>query len=287
MLASVKNILLEAKSNGYAVGAFNVFNMEEAQSVVRAALKMHTPVILQVTEKTLRYGGDKVIYDVVKAVIEHESASVPIGFHLDHGSGLDVVARAIDVGLNSVMIDASHLSLQENIAISKRVAELAHAKDVSVQAEIGEVPYLGETDQNPNWEKLMTNPLEARWLVEEAKVDSLAISIGNAHGFFRERSEPDWGRLEEIHKLIPETPLVLHGASDWVNHKVAEAIKRGIVCFNVDTDLRIAFNTVLCQFTHEKCDIIDPRKVLAEAREAVQKVVEKKIDLFRNTNIKE
>lgn len=287
MLASVKNILLEAKSNGYAVGAFNVFNMEEAQSVVRAALKKHTPVILQVTEKTLRYGGDKVIYDVVKAVIEHESASVPIGFHLDHGSGLDVVARAIEVGLNSVMIDASHLSLQENIAISKRVAELAHAKEVSVQAEIGEVPYLGETDQNPNWENLMTNPLEARWLVEEAKVDSLAISIGNAHGFFRERSEPDWGRLEEIHKLIPETPLVLHGASDWVNHKVAEAIKRGVVCFNVDTDLRIAFNTVLCQFTHEKCDIIDPRKVLAEAREAVQKVVEKKIDLFRNTNIKE
>jgi ketose-bisphosphate aldolase len=286
MLASVKNILLEAKSNGYAVGAFNVFNMEEAQAVVRAALKKHTPVILQVTEKSLKYGGDRVIYDVVKAVIEHESASVPIGFHLDHGGGLDVVTRAIEVGLNSVMIDASHLSLQENIAITKRIVELAHRKDVSVQAEIGEVPYLGETDQNPNWDQIMTNPLDAKWLVEETKVDSLAISIGNAHGFFRERSEPDWARLEEIHKLIPETPLVLHGASDWVNSKVSEAVERGIVCFNVDTDLRIAFNTVLCQFTHDKCDMIDPRKVMAEAREAVQKVVERKIDLFRNANNK-
>jgi fructose-bisphosphate aldolase, class II len=286
MLASVKNILLEAKSNGYAVGAFNVFNMEEAQAVVRAALKKHTPVILQVTEKSLKYGGDKVIYDVVRAVIEHESASIPIGFHLDHGSSLDVVTRAIEVGLNSVMIDASHLSLQENIAITRRVVELSHPKGVSVQAEIGKVPYLGETDQNPNWDQIMTNPLDAKWLVEETKLDSLAISIGNAHGFFRERAEPDWKRLEEIRKIIPDTPLVLHGASDWVNHKVIEAVKRGIVCFNVDTDLRIAFNTVLCQFTHDKCDIIDPRKVMAEAREAVQKVVERKIDLFRNANIK-
>lgn len=287
MLASAKDILLEAKSNGYAVGAFNVFNMEEAQAVVRAALKKHTPVILQVSQKTLEYGGDRVIFDVARAVIEHESASIPIGFHLDHGGGLDIITRAIEVGLNSVMIDAANLSLQENMAITKRVVEFAHSKKVTVQTEIGVVPYLGETDQNPNWDKIMTNPLEAKWMVDETKVDSLAVSIGNAHGFFREKSDPDWGRLEEIHKLIPETPLVLHGASDWMKDKVSEAVKRGIVCFNVDTDLRIAFNTVLCQFTHDKCDIIDPRKVMAQAREAVQKVVERKIDLFRNTNIKQ
>lgn len=282
MLAKVKNILEEAKANGYAVGAFNVFNMEGAQAVVRAAVKKHTPVILQVTEKTLDYGGDGIIFDVVKAVIERESAAIPVGFHLDHGRGFESVIRAIDVGLDSVMIDASAYSLRKNISITKRVVDYAHERNVFVQAEIGIVPYLGETDPSPDWEKIMTNPLDAKWLVEETKVDTLAISVGNAHGFFRERPEPDWARLEEINKLIPGTPLVLHGASDWVNHKVIEAVKRGIVCFNVDTDLRVVFNTVLCQFTHDKCSIIDPRVVMAEARAAVQKVVENKIDLFRN-----
>lgn len=282
MLASVKNILEEARNNGYAVGAFNVFNMEEAQAVVRAAVAKHTPVILQITEKTLNYGGDGIIYDVVKAVIDRESASIPIGFHLDHGHSIDSIMRAVEVGLNSVMIDASKLGLKENISITKRVVDYAHLKNVSVQAELGTVPYLGETDQNPNWEELMTNPLDAKWLVEETGIDALAVSIGNAHGFFREKADPDWARLEEIHKVIPDTFLIIHGGSDWVNHKVQEAVKRGVVCFNVDTDLRVAFNTALCQFTHDKCNIIDPRVVMAEAREAVQRVVEKKIEIFRN-----
>jgi len=283
MLASVKNILEEAKANGYAVGAFNVFNMEEAQAVVRAAVKKHTPVIVQITEKTMNYAGEGVIYDVVKTVIEKESASIPIGFHLDHGHSFDVVMRAIEAGMNSVMIDASDHSLRENMTITKRVVDFAHGKDVAVQAELGKVPYLGGMDPNPDCDKIMTNPLDSKWLVEETGVDALAVAIGNAHDFFRERAEPDWARLAEISKLLPNTPLVLHGASDWVNHKVTEAVKRGVVCFNVDTDLRVAFNTVLCQFSHDKCDIIDPRKVMAEAREAVQAVVEKKIDLFRNS----
>lgn len=282
MLASVKNILQEAKNNGYAVGAFNVFNMEEAQAVVRAAVAKHSPAIIQITEKTMNYAGDGIIHDVVKAVIDRESASIPVGFHLDHGHSFDVVTRAIDAGLNSVMIDASEHPLQDNIAVTRRVVEYAHGKDVSVQAELGIVPHLGSMEQNPDWDKIMTNPLEAQWLVNETGVDALAVAIGNAHDFFRERPEPDWERLESIHKLVPETSLIIHGGSDWVNHKVVEAVKRGVVCFNVDTDLRVAFNTVLCQFTHERCNIIDPRVVMAEAREAVQKVVEKKIEMFRN-----
>lgn len=282
MLASVKDILQEAKNNGYAVGAFNVFNMEEAQAVVRACVKKQTPVIIQITEKTMNYSGDGLIYDVVKAVIDHESATIPIGFHLDHGYSYDTVVRAIEMGLNSVMIDASRSNLQENIAITKRVVEYAHPKGVSVQAELGTAPRLGEMNADPDWDKLMTNPLDSQWLVNETKIDALAVAIGNAHDFFRERPEPDWERLDAIRKLIPDTPLIMHGASDWNDHKVKEAVKRGVVCFNIDTDLRIAFNTVLCQFTHDKCTIIDPRMVMAEAREAVQKVVEKKIEMFRN-----
>jgi ketose-bisphosphate aldolase len=244
---------------------------------------MKTPVIVQFTEKTLDYAGDSVIVEVIKAIIEKESGSIPIGLHLDHGRSLDTVVRAIELGIGSVMIDAAGATLQDNIAITKRVVEYAHPKKVSVQAEIGIVPKIGEYDQNNmDWDKLMTDPLEAKWLVEETGVDALAIAIGNAHGFFRERSEPDWKRLDTIRKLIPNTPLVVHGASDWVNHKVEEAVKRGIACFNIDTDLKIAFNTVLCQFTKDRCDIIDPRTVLAQARDSVQKVVEKKIELFRN-----
>src|SRR4030042_1761283 len=167
MLAKVKNILDEAKANGYAVGAFNVFNMEEAQAVVRAAVRMESPVIIQITEKTMNYAGDGIIFDVVKAVIESESATIPVGFHLDHGYSFDTVVRAIETGIDSVMIDASHESLKENIAIAKRVVEFAHAKGVSVQAELGKAPRLGEMSTEPDWEKIMTNPLEAQWLVNE------------------------------------------------------------------------------------------------------------------------
>jgi ketose-bisphosphate aldolase len=184
MLASVKNILQEARSNGYAVGAFNVFNMEEAQAVVRAAVEKHTPCIIQVTEKTMNYAGDGLIFDIVKSVVDHESATIPIGFHLDHGYSFDAVVRAVEMGLDSVMIDASRSSLQENIATTKRVVEYAHAKGVSVQAELGTAPRLGEMSNEPDWDKLMTNPLEAQWFVNETGVDALAVAIGNAHDFF-------------------------------------------------------------------------------------------------------
>jgi fructose-bisphosphate aldolase, class II len=282
MLASVKNILEEAKNNGYAVGAFNTSNMEITQAIIRAAIKKNTPIIIQATAKTLDYAGDKVIIEMIRAIIEQESASIPIGFHLDHGRNFDTCVRAIELGMRSVMIDASRYDLRENISMTKRVVEYAHPKDAIVQAELGKVAYLAEMDPNPDWEKLMTNPLEAKWLMEETGADALAVSIGNAHGFARERPEPDWERLEAIHKLIPEIPLILHGASDWVNHKVKEAVKRGIVCFNIDTDIKIAFNRVVCKLTSDRCSFVDPRELLGEAREAVQRVVEEKIDLFRN-----
>ncbi len=282
MLASVKDILKKAKDNRYAVGAFNVFNMEETQAVVRAAVKKKFPVIIQISEKTIEYGGDGMVAEVVKLVIDKESGDIPIGFHLDHGHSFDSIVQAIEFGVQSVMIDASRHELNENIAITKRVVDFAHSKNVPVQAEIGKVVYLAEMESDPDWDKLMTDPEEAKKMVEATGVDALAVCIGNAHGFAREKEVPDWERLSKINEAVPDTPLILHGASDWVNHKVAEAVKRGIVCFNVDTDLRLAFNKALCQFTDDKCSIIDPRAVMAEAREAVQRVVEKKIEMFRN-----
>lgn len=282
MLASVKDILQEAKNNGYAVGAFNTSNMEVTQAIIRAAIKKNTPIIIQATAKTLDYAGDKVIIQLINAIIEQESASIPIGFHLDHGRNFDTCVRAIEMGMKSVMIDASHYDLRENMAMTKRVVDYAHPKGVVVQAELGKVAYLSEMESNPDWDKIMTNPLEAKWLIEETGADALAVSIGNAHGFARERPEPDWGRLEEIRKLLPDTFLILHGASDWVNHKVEKAVKGGIVCFNIDTDIKIAFNSVVCKLTSDRCSFVDPRELLGEARDAVQKVVEEKIEMFRN-----
>jgi fructose-bisphosphate aldolase, class II len=282
MLASVKNILKEAQNNGYAVGAFNTSNMEITQAIIRAAIKKNSPIIIQATAKTLDYAGDKVIIEMIRAIIEQESATIPIGFHLDHGRDFDTCVRAIELGMQSVMIDASHFELRENIAMTKRVVEYAHPKDVAVQAELGKVAYLSEMEANPDWDKLMTNPLEAKWLIDETGADALAVSIGNAHGFAREKEVPDWDRLAEIHKLIPEKPLILHGASDWGREKIREAVKRGVACCNIDTDLKIAFNRVLCKLTSDRCSFVDPRELLGDAREAVQLVVEEKIEMFRN-----
>jgi len=282
MLASVKDILQEAKNKGYAIGAFNTSNMEVTQAIIRAAIKKNSPIIIQATAKTLDYAGDKVIIQMINAIIEQESASIPIGFHLDHGRDFDTCVRAVELGMKSVMIDASRNELRENMTITKRVVEYAHPKGVMVQAELGKVAYLAEMESNPDWDKLMTDPLEAKWLIEETGADALAVSIGNAHGFAREKEVPDWDRLEEIHKLIPDTPLILHGASDWGREKIREAVKRGVVCCNIDTDLKIAFNTVVCQLTKDRCGFTDPRDLLGQARDAVQKVVEEKIEMFRN-----
>lgn len=282
MLASVKNILEEARNNKYAVGAFNTSNMEITQAIIRGAIKKNSPIIIQATARTLDYAGDKVIIEMIKAIIDQESAAIPIGFHLDHGRDFDTCVRAIELGMKSVMIDASHFEFRENIAMTKRVVEYAHPKDVAVQAELGKVAYLAEMESNPDWEKIMTNPLEAKWLIDETGADALAVSIGNTHGFAREKDVPDWDRLAEINKLIPQTPLILHGASDWGKEKIREAVKRGVACCNIDTDLKIAFNRVVCKLTSDRCSFVDPRELLGEAREAVQRVVEEKIEMFRN-----
>jgi fructose/tagatose bisphosphate aldolase len=153
---------------------------------------------------------------------------------------------------------------------------------VTVQAELGRVPYVGRDGQTTNWEDVMTDPEEAKRLIEETGADVLAVGIGNAHGFFKEREVPDWKRLEKIRKLIPNVPLVMHGASDWDKNKVKEAVTRGIACFNVDTDLRLAFINATCSHIFPKCDLTDPRKALTLAREAVKDKVVEKIEMFKN-----
>jgi fructose-bisphosphate aldolase class II len=276
------DILKKANDKGQAVGAFNTFDMEFTQGIVGAVKQVNGSCVIQVTPSSIKYAGAQTIGSVVQAIIDNESGDIPIGFHLDHGKTFEDVVIGIEMGMDSVMIDASAESLEKNIDITKRVVEYAHERGVTVQAELGRVPYVGRDGQTTNWEDVMTDPEEAKRLIEETGADVLAVGIGNAHGFFKEREVPDWKRLEKIRKLIPNVPLVMHGASDWDKNKVKEAVTRGIACFNVDTDLRLAFINATCSHIFPKCDLTDPRKALTLAREAVKDKVVEKIEMFKN-----
>ena len=279
MRGKTVEILQNATKKGYAVGAFNTSIMEITQGIVRAAKELKKPCIIQVTPSTIKYVGAEVLGKGIQAVIDSESGEAEIGFHLDHGKTFDDVVTAIDMGMDSVMIDASAKEFKKNISITKKVVEYAHAKNVTVQAELGKVPYVGKNGQTIDWNSVMTNPVEAKQLVEKTNVDALAVGIGNAHGFFKERETPDWKRLEEIKELLPDISLIMHGASDWDRNKVKNAVTRGVSCFNVDTDIRIAFINAICK---QMCDFTDPRKALGIAREAVQNKVTEKIEMFQH-----
>jgi ketose-bisphosphate aldolase len=281
MITGVKEILTKAKEEGYAVGAFNIINMETAQAVIIGAKEMRSPVIVQLTEKTLDYAGGRNIFHIIKNIADFYAPEVPVAIHLDHGKSFEVVQRAVEIGFTSVMYDGSEKIYADNLAMTKKVAEFCHDKNVFVQAELGSVPHLGEIIMNDlEWEKYMTDPGQAEEFVRETGIDSLAVAIGNAHGFIKERSEPDYARLSMIHKSI-NLPIVLHGASDWDNSRVAEVVKNGVTCFNIDTALRISFlNVLVNSLKNQGGASIDMRALFGKSRDAVKEVVKDKIKLF-------
>lgn len=279
MIVDVKQLLTQAKAGGYAVGAFNTVNLETTRAIIEAAKELSSPVIVQMTEKTFDYAGGRAIYQLTKNIAEFYAPEIPIGIHLDHGKSFEVVERAMDIGFASVMYDGSRKDYVDNLMMTKKIVEIAHGRGVVVQAELGNVPYIGEMQmETVAWEKYMTNPDQAAQFVKETGIDTLAVAIGNAHGFFRERSEPDFDRLSTTAELV-DIPLVLHGASDWQNGKVGEVIKRGISCFNVDTAVRLAFIGGLREVLQSE-DESDLRKVMGKAKEAAKEAVKGKIMAF-------
>ncbi len=281
MITSVKDILQKAKEDGYAVGAFNTINLETTQAIIEAAKEMRSPVIVQVTEKTMEYAGGRGIFNLIKNNAEFYASEIPVGIHLDHGKNFEIIKRAIEIGFTSVMYDGSKKDYVDNLAITREIVEYCHEKGVVVQAELGNVPYIGELSIGEiDWDKYMTDPGMAEDFVKRTKVDSLAVAIGNAHGFFKERKEPDYDRLEMINKLV-NIPLILHGASDWNNGRVTEVIKRGITGFNVDTAIRLAFvNNLMNSLKYQGGVSFDIRELLGVAREAVKETVKEKIKIF-------
>ena len=281
MLASVKEILEKAKAEGYAVGAFNTVNLETTRAIVEGAYEMRSPVIIQITEKTMEYGGGRGIFHMVKNDIEFYSGKTPIGIHLDHGKSMEIIERSFAIRYKSVMYDGSRKKYADNLEITKKVVEIAHEKGADVQAELGSVPYLGEYETGDvDWDKYMTDHGQAVAFVKETGIDALAVAIGNAHDFFKEREKPDLDRLAMINKNC-NIPLVLHGASDWENGRVKDVIERGVACFNVDTAIRVSFiNNLINSVRNQGTVSFDIRKLLGSAREAANEVVKRKIKIF-------
>lgn len=272
-LVTTKQMLLNAQAEGYAVGAFNVENMEMVQAVVAAAEELRAPVILQTTPSTIRYADLSYYYAAAK--VAAEKASVPVAVHLDHGSSFDLAMKALRVGYTSIMIDGSHESLEENIRLSKAVADACHPAGVPVEAELGKVggkeDSLDSGSGNP-----YTDPSEAKLFVSATGVDFLAVAIGTAHGVYKGVPHIDLERLSEIRSVV-DIPLVLHGTSGVPDETVRECIRRGICKVNYATDLRIAFTKAVCQVLQTHPETIDPKKYGAAGREAVKQYVMSKI----------
>ncbi|MCI0565189.1 MAG: class II fructose-bisphosphate aldolase [Nitrososphaera sp.] len=279
MLTNVKTLLQQARASEYAVGVFNTVNLETTRAILEAAQELHAPVVLQITEKTFDYAGGRAIFHLVKDIAQCYMPRIPVGIHLDHGKSFEIVERAVEMGFPSVMYDGSRREYADNLAVTKKVVALCHARGVVVQAELGNIPYIGEVDmQSVDWDKYMTDPDQAKEFVQETDIDTLAVAIGNAHGFFTEREEPDYRRLEMIAERVT-VPLVLHGASDWDAERVRRVTRRGIAAFNVDTATRVAFVNQL-KTTLQESEEFDLRKLLGPAREAFKQVVKEKIRVF-------
>ena len=280
MFVTGKYVLDRANKGNYAVGAFNINNMEILQSIVAAAEEKQAPVILQTSEGAIKYAGIEYIAAMVK--VAAEKASVPVVLHLDHGTTYDTIMKCIKYGWTSVMIDGSHLPLDENIAATKDIIKVAHACGVSVEAELGR---LGGIEDNINVDEKdarFTSPDEAVKFVAETGVDSLAIAIGTAHGKYKGVPKLDFERLQTIKALIPDTPIVLHGASGIPEEDIIKSTKLGVNKINIDTDIRLAFTDAIREFVSTS-DAFDPRKVMAPAKEAMKNVVMGKIEMFGST----
>lgn len=267
MLVSSKEMIQKAYEGGYAIGAFNVSNLETLKAVIQAAEAKKSPVILAITETIITYAGLPYIFSLMKSAAE--LASVPVAIHLDHGKSIETIKKCLDIGFTSVMIDGSHFEFDENVALTKSAVELASAKNVPVEGEIGEL--LVEKTH-------LADPIEAKNFVEATGINFLAPSIGSSHGI-----QPDEKLGLDLLATIREQtkiPLVLHGASGVSDDDIKRAIKLGIAKINIHTEIRMAFIDGMKEGLAQFPNTDDHRDILKICIEKMQKVVEKKIELF-------
>lgn len=269
---TTEQMLYKADKEGYAVGAFNVENMEMVMAVIKACEESNAPAILQTTPSTVKYAGLDMYYANVAAAAKR--ARVPIALHLDHGNSFELAMQAVRAGYTSIMIDGSKLVLDENIELSKRVAEVCRSCGIPVEAELGKVG--GKEDDMSCDDPGYTDPDDAVRFVNETGVTSLAVAIGTAHGIYKGEPKLDVERLSEIRKVV-SIPLVLHGASGVPDEAVKDCIRRGISKVNFATELRIAFSDGIKEYLAKDPEVFDPKKYCALGSEKVTALVKEKI----------
>ena len=267
-LVTSEKMLLDAQKRGYAVGAFNCENMEMVKAIIAAAEELRAPVMLQTTPSTVRYASLDMFAAMVAA--QAKTADVPVCLHLDHGSSFELAVQAINAGYTSVMIDGSKLPFDENVAVSRRVADVAAAVGIPCEAELGKVG--GKEDDLVAVADTNTDPMEARAFVERTGVTSLAVAIGTAHGFYVGTPVLDKARLSEIRKVV-DIPLVLHGASGLTDADVRDCVSRGICKVNFATELRKAFTDACRRVALDDPKAFDPKVFCKAGMAAVKELV--------------
>ncbi len=297
-LVNSKEMFRKAYEGGYAIGAFNVNNMEIIQGIVEGAQEEKAPLILQVSAGARKYANHTYLMKLIEAAVE--TSGLDIVVHLDHGPDFETCKNCIDGGFTSVMIDGSHLPFEENIKLTRRVVEYAHDKGVTVEGELGRLAGVEDDIKVSQEDSSYTRPEEVEEFVTKTGVDSLAIAIGTSHGAFKFKGEPKlrFDILEEVERRLPQFPIVLHGASsvipeyvDMINkyggkmdnargvpeEMLRKAASMAVCKINIDSDLRLAFTGVIRKHFAEHPDHFDPRQYLSEARTALKDMVRHKI----------
>ena len=281
MLENMKDMLEKADNGKYAVPHFNINNLEWTRFILEECENLKTPVIIGVSEGAGRYmGGFKTVADMVKNLISYLNITVPVALHLDHGSSYESCVDAIDSGFTSVMIDASKHSIEENIKITKQVVDYAHAKNVTVEAEVGAIG--GEEDGVAN-ELAYAKVEDAVKLVQETGIDFLAPALGSVHGIYKGEPKLDFERMVKIHELV-KLPLVLHGGSGIPDELIKKAISCGICKININTELQIAWSKGVRKFLNEDSKVYDPRKIIKSGESTMKEMIKEKVMLFGSDN---
>jgi len=278
-LVSMKEMLLKAQKEHYAVGQFNINNLEWVEAILDEAQLLQCPVILGVAEKAMKYmGGWDTVVGMVRGYIKDNHISVPVALHVDHGSSFEVCKAAIEAGFTSVMIDGSRLPLDENIATVKKVVDYAHAHDpmISVEAELGKV---GGQEDDVVAESMYAVPEECVRMVKETGLDCLAPALGSVHGPYHGEPHLGFDRMEQIHQMVG-VPLVLHGGSGIPNDQLRKAIDRGTCKINVNTECMQYWTKMVREILAKDPDVYDPRQIIGPAKAGIQETMKLHCEVF-------
>ncbi|HHY73826.1 MAG TPA: class II fructose-1,6-bisphosphate aldolase [Bacillus bacterium] len=283
-LVSMTEMLNKAKNEGYAVGQFNINNLEYTQAILQAAQAENSPVILGVSEGAGKYmGGFKTVVAMVKALIEDYKITVPVAIHLDHGSSFEKCVEAMYAGFTSVMIDGSHFPLEENIALTKKVIDVAHTLGISVEAELGRIGGQEDDLVVDEAEAMYAIPSECEQLVRETGVDCFAPALGSVHGPYKGEPKLGFDRMKEVMELTG-IPLVLHGGTGIPTKDIQKAISLGTAKINVNTENQITSTKTIRKILEEKQELYDTRKFMGPARDTIKETVIGKIREFGSSN---